>query len=148
MVGIWCDIYRHDRCYLVSACGQTPEHHRSRSYWTWRSSVRDCLSFPACDVFLYILVLSFAQLNFSSSSLACSIGNILDSMLLRVSNKEAAESGKEASGSIAPASSSQRLLWCHCYHHCPEDSTNNTCRCAPSHKHWHSHTLLILTNCS
>uniref|UniRef100_A0A673CHR3 Serine/threonine-protein kinase receptor n=1 Tax=Sphaeramia orbicularis TaxID=375764 RepID=A0A673CHR3_9TELE len=49
-------------------------------------------------------------------------------MLLRASNKEAVESGKEISGSIAPASSSQRLLWCHCNHHCPEDSTNNTCR--------------------
>uniref|UniRef100_A0A3B4WJU7 Activin types I and II receptor domain-containing protein n=1 Tax=Seriola lalandi dorsalis TaxID=1841481 RepID=A0A3B4WJU7_SERLL len=56
------------------------------------------------------------------------IGNILDSMLLRASSKEAVESGKETSGSTAPASSSQRLLWCHCYHHCPEDSTNNTCR--------------------
>lgn len=64
-------------------------------------------------------------------------------MLLRVSNKEAAESGKEASGSIAPASSSQRLLWCHCYHHCPEDSTNNTCRCSHLHKHWYSHPLPI-----
>ncbi|XP_013769486.1 bone morphogenetic protein receptor type-1B [Pundamilia nyererei] len=55
-------------------------------------------------------------------------GNILDSMLLKASSKEAAESGKETFGSTAPASSSQRLLWCHCYHHCPEDSTNNTCR--------------------
>uniref|UniRef100_A0A669C226 Serine/threonine-protein kinase receptor n=1 Tax=Oreochromis niloticus TaxID=8128 RepID=A0A669C226_ORENI len=49
-------------------------------------------------------------------------------MLLKASSKEAAESGKETFGSTAPASSSQRLLWCHCYHHCPEDSTNNTCR--------------------
>ncbi|XP_017269269.1 bone morphogenetic protein receptor type-1B isoform X1 [Kryptolebias marmoratus] len=55
-------------------------------------------------------------------------GNILDSMLLRTSSKEAVESGKETSGSAAPASSSQRFLWCHCYHHCPEDSANNTCR--------------------
>ncbi|KAM9744217.1 bone morphogenetic protein receptor type-1B isoform 1-T2 [Menidia menidia] len=55
-------------------------------------------------------------------------GNILDSMLLRASSKEAVESGKETFGSTAPASSSQRFLWCHCYHHCPEDSTNNTCR--------------------
>lgn len=50
-------------------------------------------------------------------------------MLLRGgSNKDTAESGKETSGSTAPVSSSQRFLWCHCYHHCPEDSTNNTCR--------------------
>ncbi|XP_068615088.1 bone morphogenetic protein receptor type-1B-like [Brachionichthys hirsutus] len=49
-------------------------------------------------------------------------------MLLRASNKEAAESGKDTSGSTAPALSSQRQLWCHCYHHCPEDSINNTCR--------------------
>uniref|UniRef100_A0A3P8RPY7 Activin types I and II receptor domain-containing protein n=1 Tax=Amphiprion percula TaxID=161767 RepID=A0A3P8RPY7_AMPPE len=64
----------------------------------------------------------------STPLLPCFIGNILDSMLLRASSKEAVESGKEAFGSTAPASSSQRLLWCHCYHHCPEDSTNNTCR--------------------
>ncbi|XP_040052056.1 bone morphogenetic protein receptor type-1B [Gasterosteus aculeatus] len=55
-------------------------------------------------------------------------GNILDSMLLRASSKESRESGKETSGSTAPSLSLQRLLWCHCYHHCPEDSTNNTCR--------------------
>ncbi|XP_062418283.1 bone morphogenetic protein receptor type-1B isoform X1 [Pungitius pungitius] len=55
-------------------------------------------------------------------------GNILDSMLQRASSKESGESGKETSGSAAPSLSLQRLLWCHCYHHCPEDSTNNTCR--------------------
>lgn len=55
-------------------------------------------------------------------------GNILDSMLLKASNKEAARGGKEAGGSAAPVPSAQRLLWCHCYHYCPEDSTNNTCR--------------------
>ncbi|XP_003974866.1 bone morphogenetic protein receptor type-1B [Takifugu rubripes] len=55
-------------------------------------------------------------------------GNILDSMLLKASNREAAGSGKESGGSAAPAPSAQRLLWCHCYHYCPEDSTNNTCR--------------------
>ncbi|XP_034090876.1 bone morphogenetic protein receptor type-1B-like [Gymnodraco acuticeps] len=54
-------------------------------------------------------------------------GNILD-MLRRASSKEASESGKEASGSTASASSSEGILWCHCYHHCPEDSANNTCR--------------------
>ncbi|XP_010789399.1 bone morphogenetic protein receptor type-1B-like, partial [Notothenia coriiceps] len=53
--------------------------------------------------------------------------NILD-MPRRASSKKASESGKEASGSTAPASSSEGILWCHCYHHCPEDSANNTCR--------------------
>ncbi|XP_061757999.1 bone morphogenetic protein receptor type-1B isoform X2 [Nerophis ophidion] len=55
-------------------------------------------------------------------------GNILDSMLLRASSKEASEGRKENGGSTSTASSSQRLLWCHCYHHCPDDSVNNTCR--------------------
>ncbi|MEQ2187235.1 Bone morphogenetic protein receptor type-1B, partial [Goodea atripinnis] len=53
-------------------------------------------------------------------------GNILDSMLLKASSKETAESGKTL-GSMAPALSSERFLWCHCYHHCPDDSTN-VCR--------------------
>ncbi|CAB1319323.1 unnamed protein product, partial [Coregonus sp. 'balchen'] len=39
----------------------------------------------------------------------------------------AVDSEKDASGSTAPALP-QRQLWCYCYHHCPEDSTNNTCR--------------------
>ncbi|XP_075881799.1 bone morphogenetic protein receptor type-1B-like isoform X2 [Nelusetta ayraudi] len=53
-------------------------------------------------------------------------GNMLDSMLLRSSAREATESSKESSA--APAASSQRILWCHCDHYCPTDSTNNTCR--------------------
>ncbi|XP_037114946.1 bone morphogenetic protein receptor type-1B isoform X1 [Syngnathus acus] len=56
-------------------------------------------------------------------------GNILDSMPLRASNKEAAaDGGKESGGSASPTSSSQRQLLCHCIHHCPDDSINNTCR--------------------
>ncbi|XP_061623111.1 bone morphogenetic protein receptor type-1B-like [Phyllopteryx taeniolatus] len=56
-------------------------------------------------------------------------GNILDSMLLRASSREAAaDGGKENGGSASTASPSQRLLWCHCYHHCPDDTNNNTCR--------------------
>ncbi|MFT7797338.1 bone morphogenetic protein receptor type-1B isoform X1 [Arapaima gigas] len=55
----------------------------------------------------------------------------LDNMLHRNSGKmaAAAEAGRdpEDSGSTAPAPP-QRLLWCYCYHHCPEDSTNHTCR--------------------
>uniref|UniRef100_A0AAZ3Q7N6 receptor protein serine/threonine kinase n=1 Tax=Oncorhynchus tshawytscha TaxID=74940 RepID=A0AAZ3Q7N6_ONCTS len=53
--------------------------------------------------------------------------NVLDSMLLRTLGKAAVDSEKDASGSTAPALP-QRQLWCYCYHHCPEDSTNNTCR--------------------
>ncbi|XP_052317043.1 bone morphogenetic protein receptor type-1B isoform X1 [Oncorhynchus keta] len=53
--------------------------------------------------------------------------NVLDSMLLRTLGKAAVDSEKDTSGSTAPALP-QRQLWCYCYHHCPEDSTNNTCR--------------------
>ncbi|KAI1900213.1 hypothetical protein AGOR_G00047690 [Albula goreensis] len=53
--------------------------------------------------------------------------NVLDAMLLRNSGKVSIDSSKEDSGSTASVSP-QRLLWCYCYHHCPEDSTNNTCR--------------------
>uniref|UniRef100_A0A3B5R834 receptor protein serine/threonine kinase n=1 Tax=Xiphophorus maculatus TaxID=8083 RepID=A0A3B5R834_XIPMA len=49
-------------------------------------------------------------------------------MLLKASSKETVENGKKALGSTVPALSSQRFLWCHCYHHCPDDSINNTCR--------------------
>ncbi|KAK5849302.1 hypothetical protein PBY51_008953 [Eleginops maclovinus] len=42
----------------------------------------------------------------------------------RASSKEALE----ASGSTAPASSSVRLLCCHCFRNYPRDSVNNTCR--------------------
>ncbi|XP_034048390.1 bone morphogenetic protein receptor, type IBb [Thalassophryne amazonica] len=48
--------------------------------------------------------------------------NVLDGMLLKgASERRAAESG-----STAPALA-HNTLWCHCYHHCPEDSINNTC---------------------
>ncbi|XP_026102854.1 bone morphogenetic protein receptor type-1B-like [Carassius auratus] len=46
--------------------------------------------------------------------------NVLESMLQR-------NSGKESSSSVT-AVIPERMLLCHCYHHCPEDSTNNTCR--------------------
>ncbi|XP_043094196.1 bone morphogenetic protein receptor type-1B isoform X1 [Puntigrus tetrazona] len=52
------------------------------------------------------------------------LANVLDTMLLRNSGK--ADERRET-GSEAPALP-QRFLWCYCYHHCPEDSTNNTCR--------------------
>uniref|UniRef100_A0A1A8QKR5 Serine/threonine-protein kinase receptor n=2 Tax=Nothobranchius rachovii TaxID=451742 RepID=A0A1A8QKR5_9TELE len=55
-------------------------------------------------------------------------GNILDNMRLKTSSKEAEGNAKETFGSAAPASSSQRFLWCQCSHYCPDDSTNNTCR--------------------
>ncbi|XP_016104910.1 bone morphogenetic protein receptor type-1B-like [Sinocyclocheilus grahami] len=52
------------------------------------------------------------------------LANVLDTMLLR--NPGKVEERRET-GSDAPALP-QRFLWCYCYHHCPEDSTNNTCR--------------------
>ncbi|KPP65843.1 bone morphogenetic protein receptor type-1B-like [Scleropages formosus] len=52
----------------------------------------------------------------------------LDTMLHRSPGKTAvAGGGPDDSGSTAPAPP-QRLLWCYCFHHCPEDSTNHTCR--------------------
>lgn len=77
----------------------------------------------------FILVLCFSS---PAELLFCFFltGNILDSMLLKASNKATAGSWKETSSSAAPAPSTQSLLWCHCYHYCPEDSTNNTCRWA------------------
>ncbi|KAG2465836.1 BMR1B protein, partial [Polypterus senegalus] len=53
--------------------------------------------------------------------------NLLDNMLLRSSGKLTAEHRKEDGESTAPATT-RRLLWCYCHHHCPEDSSNNTCR--------------------
>uniref|UniRef100_A0A671R6L1 Serine/threonine-protein kinase receptor n=1 Tax=Sinocyclocheilus anshuiensis TaxID=1608454 RepID=A0A671R6L1_9TELE len=53
--------------------------------------------------------------------------NVLESMLLRNSGKVTVGGGKESSGSATPLIP-ERMLLCHCYHHCPEDSTNNTCR--------------------
>jgi len=58
------------------------------------------------------------------SNFCSSPANVLDTMLLRNSGKveEHRETGSDASA--LP----QRFLWCYCYHRCPEDSTNNTCR--------------------
>ncbi|XP_017344780.1 bone morphogenetic protein receptor, type IBb isoform X1 [Ictalurus punctatus] len=53
--------------------------------------------------------------------------NVLDAMLLRNSGKVTLDSRKEDSRSSVPVLP-ERTLWCHCYHHCPEDSVNNTCR--------------------
>ena len=53
--------------------------------------------------------------------------NVLDTMLLRSSGKVKTDLGKEDSGSPVPIVP-ERVLWCHCYHHCPEDAVNNTCR--------------------
>ncbi|XP_038844770.1 bone morphogenetic protein receptor type-1B-like [Salvelinus namaycush] len=53
--------------------------------------------------------------------------NVLDTIvLLRNPVRDRSDSRKEEGGSTAPAPA-QRLLWCHCYPHCSEDS-NNTCR--------------------
>lgn len=51
-------------------------------------------------------------------------------MLLRNSGKVTLDSRKEDSRSSVPVLP-ERTLWCHCYHHCPEDSVNNTCRLDP-----------------
>uniref|UniRef100_A0A674EA62 receptor protein serine/threonine kinase n=1 Tax=Salmo trutta TaxID=8032 RepID=A0A674EA62_SALTR len=59
--------------------------------------------------------------------LCVSVANVLDTMLLRNPGRDRSDSRWENGGSTAPAPT-QRILWCHCYHHCPEDSTNNTCR--------------------
>ncbi|XP_018608782.1 bone morphogenetic protein receptor, type IBb isoform X2 [Scleropages formosus] len=53
--------------------------------------------------------------------------NVLDAVLLRNSGKVMIDDDKEDSGASA-SSVPQRLLWCYCYHHCPEDSFNHTCR--------------------
>ncbi|XP_043087664.1 bone morphogenetic protein receptor, type IBb [Puntigrus tetrazona] len=53
--------------------------------------------------------------------------NVLESMLQRSSGKVTAGGGRENGGSASPLLP-ERMLLCHCYHHCPEDSTNNTCR--------------------
>ncbi|KAK1800789.1 hypothetical protein P4O66_005972 [Electrophorus voltai] len=56
-----------------------------------------------------------------------SAANVLDTMLLRNSGKATMDNRKEENGGSVPVVP-ERTLWCHCYHHCPEDSTNNTCR--------------------
>ncbi|XP_012696194.2 bone morphogenetic protein receptor, type IBb [Clupea harengus] len=62
-----------------------------------------------------------------ASLLSVSEANVLDTMLLRSSGKVKTDLGKEDSGSPVPIVP-ERVLWCHCYHHCPEDAVNNTCR--------------------
>ncbi|XP_041937015.1 bone morphogenetic protein receptor, type IBb [Alosa pseudoharengus] len=47
--------------------------------------------------------------------------------MLLSSRKGKSDSGQEESGSPVPIAP-ERVLWCHCYHHCPEDAINNTCR--------------------
>ncbi|XP_035248309.1 bone morphogenetic protein receptor type-1B isoform X2 [Anguilla anguilla] len=53
--------------------------------------------------------------------------NVLDTMLRRSPGKMAMGGRGEESRSPAPEAR-PRWLWCHCYHHCPVDSINNTCR--------------------
>ncbi|XP_034064442.1 bone morphogenetic protein receptor, type IBb [Gymnodraco acuticeps] len=61
------------------------------------------------------------------ASLSCgSDANMLDTMLLKNGWKGGSERRLEESSSTAPVPP-QNMLWCHCYHHCPEDSVNNTC---------------------
>lgn len=55
-----------------------------------------------------------------------STANMLDAMLLRNGGRSTSERRAEESGSTVTLSAPS-MLWCHCYHHCPEDSANNTC---------------------
>uniref|UniRef100_A0A8C4RLG8 Serine/threonine-protein kinase receptor n=2 Tax=Erpetoichthys calabaricus TaxID=27687 RepID=A0A8C4RLG8_ERPCA len=70
-----------------------------------------------CQIQIFLLVLFSLKTN----------ANLLDNMLLRSTGKLTAEHRKEDGESTAPATT-RRLLWCYCHHHCPEDSSNNTCR--------------------
>nr|XP_019937641.1 PREDICTED: bone morphogenetic protein receptor type-1B-like isoform X2 [Paralichthys olivaceus] len=51
---------------------------------------------------------------------------MLDAMLLKNGWKGGLQRKAEDSSSTATVSS-QKLLWCYCNHHCPENSVNNTC---------------------
>uniref|UniRef100_A0A672MII9 Uncharacterized protein n=1 Tax=Sinocyclocheilus grahami TaxID=75366 RepID=A0A672MII9_SINGR len=79
--------------------------------------------------------------------------NVLESLLQRNSGKLAAGGGKESSGSATPLIP-ERMLLCHCYHHCPEDSTNNTCRYTHTHYYYYyrsgfrGHIVCSFTQCS
>uniref|UniRef100_A0A674MYL1 Serine/threonine-protein kinase receptor n=1 Tax=Takifugu rubripes TaxID=31033 RepID=A0A674MYL1_TAKRU len=53
--------------------------------------------------------------------------NMLDAMLLRNGGKGGSERWPEDSSGGTVTVLAPRMLWCHCYHHCPEDSVNNTC---------------------
>ncbi|XP_074474206.1 bone morphogenetic protein receptor, type IBb [Sebastes fasciatus] len=67
-----------------------------------------------------LLVTGLASLSRGSDA------NLLDTMLLRNGWKGGSERRPEESSSTATVSS-PNMLRCHCYHHCPEDSVNNTC---------------------
>ncbi|XP_076614794.1 bone morphogenetic protein receptor, type IBb [Chaetodon auriga] len=73
--------------------------------WTWQA---------------VLLVTGVASLSRGSHA------NMLDTMLLKNGWKGGSERRTEESSSTATVSA-QNMLWCHCYHHCPEDSVNNTC---------------------
>uniref|UniRef100_A0AAV2J0E9 receptor protein serine/threonine kinase n=1 Tax=Knipowitschia caucasica TaxID=637954 RepID=A0AAV2J0E9_KNICA len=61
------------------------------------------------------------------ASLTCQVqANLLDAMLLRNGWKGGKEKSTEETSDVT-SSSAKSLLWCHCNHHCPEDSFNNTC---------------------
>ncbi|XP_058472638.1 bone morphogenetic protein receptor, type IBb isoform X2 [Solea solea] len=75
-----------------------------------------------------LLVTILASLGLGSDA------NMLDTMLLKNGRKRGSERKAEESSSSSSSSSSstatvsvQNMLLCHCNHHCPENSFNNTC---------------------
>ncbi|XP_049908873.1 bone morphogenetic protein receptor, type IBb [Epinephelus moara] len=69
-----------------------------------------------------LLVTGLASLSRGSDA------NMLDTMLLKNGWKGDSDRRAEESSSSSTATvSAQNMLWCHCYHHCPDDSVNNTC---------------------
>ncbi|XP_033845277.2 bone morphogenetic protein receptor, type IBb isoform X2 [Periophthalmus magnuspinnatus] len=73
------------------------------------------------------MLLGWQLLVVGLASLSCGAeANLLDAMLLRNGWKGAKEKRPEESD-VSTTAASKSLLWCHCNHHCPEDSTNNTC---------------------
>lgn len=66
---------------------------------------------------------------------------MLDAMLLKNGWKGGSDRRAEESSSAATVVP-QNVLWCHCYHHCPEDSVNNTCMYVDTHTS-HTHRIKI-----
>ncbi|XP_053709737.1 bone morphogenetic protein receptor, type IBb isoform X1 [Synchiropus splendidus] len=57
------------------------------------------------------------------SQMTGSDANLLDSMLLKNGWKGSQKKQEGSKSAVVP----ENILWCHCNHHCPKDSVNNTC---------------------